>query len=105
MNTIYLLTTAGTLMGFGDLALAAWSRGGQAYFIVAGLLLNLLGIVAYAHTLSAENKGVATAMSLGLNILAITILSAAVFGQSLSVARTLGMFVLATSIIFIEVVG
>lgn len=92
-------------MASGDIALAIWSRGGQMHFIVAGLLLNLIGIVAYAHTLGTQNIGVATAALLGLNILAVAAFGFFFFGQSLSAARAVGMLVLAASIIFIEVVG
>ena len=105
MNPTYLLATAGVLMASGDLALAVWARGGQIYFIALGLLLNLIGIVAYANTLGVQNIGVATAALLGLNILGVALFGYFFFGQSLSAMQAAGMFVLAASIIFIEVVG
>jgi len=105
MNPIYLLALAGTLMASGDMALAVWARGGQVHLIAIGLLLNMLGIVAYAHTLGAQNIGIATAALLGLNILAVAAFGFLFFGQSLSMAQAAGMTALAASIIFIEVMA
>ena len=105
MNAIYLLAAAGALMASGDIALAAWARSGHAWALGIGLLLNMAGILAYAHTLGAENIGAATAVLLGLNIVAVAAMGFLLFGQSMSLMRMAGMVFLTGSIIFIEIVG
>lgn len=102
---IYLLAAAGTLMALGDIALAAWSKEGQMHLIAAGLLLNIIGIIAYACTLGVGSVGAATAVMLGLNILMVAIFGYLFFGQALGAARALAMIMLVASIFFIEVLG
>ncbi|MBI4163037.1 MAG: hypothetical protein HY513_05110 [Candidatus Aenigmarchaeota archaeon] len=102
---IYLLAAAGTLMAFGDIALAAWSKEGQLHLMVAGLLLNVLGIAVYACTLGTENIGAATAVMLGLNILMVTVFGSLFFGQALGVARIAVIIMLVMSIFFVEALG
>lgn len=103
MNTIYILAIAGTFVTAGDLALAGWARAGQHLLMVAGVLLNIIGILFYAQTLGRENVGMATAIFLGFNIFAVTLGGILLFGENISIARIIGLSLLTVSIILVEV--
>ena len=105
MNGLFLLTSAGVFVTLGDLALAYWARVGQIPFILLGLLLNLLGILFYSQTLRRESVGIATAIFLGFNILAVTLGGVFLFDENIGLSRMFGLLTLAGSIIFIEVIG
>lgn len=105
MNAITLLAMAGAIVTLGDLALAYSARAGQMLFVLLGVGLNVIGILIYAQTLSMESVGVATAVFLGINILAVTAGGILLFGDKISVARILGLLMLTSSMIFIEVIG
>lgn len=104
MNAIYILMGAGALYTIGDLVLGHWARGNNFAYLVAGLAINFIGIVAYALTLRFESIGVATAVLLGLNIFAVTVASAVVFSEALPIARMIGIGIIVTGIIFVEVI-
>ena len=54
---------------------------------------------------NGHELGIATGVFLGLNILSMSIAGAFVFGEQLGLTRAFGLFALAASIIFIEVMG
>lgn len=104
MNTISLLVTAGIVVTIGDLVLAQWARSHQILFLIIGLLLNLIGIFAYANALQSEQIGIATALFLGFNILAVTLGGILIFSDRISILRAVSLFFLFCSIIFVEVI-
>lgn len=105
MNALHFLGTAGALVTIGDLALAHWARAGPILFGLLGVAFNIGGILLYAHTLQMESVGVATAVFLGINILAVTLGGIFLFGEQLSAARIVGLFVLTVALVFVEIVG
>ncbi|MAF50812.1 MAG: hypothetical protein CMH64_01850 [Nanoarchaeota archaeon] len=102
MNLITLLIGAGIFVTFGDLVLAQWARENHLPFLFLGLFLNLIGIVFYANTLKLESIGIATAIFLGINILAVSLGSYFVFNETISLKNTLGMGLIVLSILMIE---
>ena len=105
MNAIYILMGAGALYTIGDLALGHWARSNSLAYLVAGLAINFIGIAAYAVTLRFESVGIATAILLGLNIFAVTVASAVMFSENLTIVRSLGLVILVSGIIFVELAG
>ena len=105
MNALYILMGVGALYTIGDLALGYWARGNSLAYLVAGLAINFIGIVAYALTLRFESIGVATAVLLGLNIFAVTVASAVMFSEPLTIMRSIGLVILVSGIIFVEILG
>ena len=103
MDSTLLLSAAGLCVTVGDLALAIWARTNSSFYLILGLILNLIGILFYAQTLRLDNIGVATAIFLGLNILAVTIGGFFLFHESLNLRKVLALFLLVISILLLEI--
>ncbi len=103
MNPITLLIGAGIFVTAGDLFLAGWARVNYIGYLVAGLLLNLTGIVFYAFSLRAEIIGIATAIFLGLNIFAVSLGAYFLFDESIPLRGAIGISLIIISIMLMEV--
>ena len=103
MNTWILFAGAGIFVTIGDLVLAQWARTSNWPMLIAGLLLNLLGIACYANTLRFSGVGVATAIFLGINILAVAFGGMLFFKETFSLRTVAGMTLLLTAILLVEV--
>ena len=103
MSTIALFAGAGLFVTIGDLILAQWARTSNWILLVLGLLLNIVGIGFYAQTLKLQSVGLATAIFLGINIIAVTIGGYFFLNQSVTLKEFLGVLVLASAILIIEI--
>ena len=103
MSTIALFAGAGLFVTIGDLILAQWARTSNWILLVLGLLLNIIGIGFYAQTLKLQSVGLATAIFLGINIIAVTIGGYFFLNQSVTLKEFLGVLVLASAILIIEI--
>ncbi|MBT4805109.1 hypothetical protein HON71_02975 [Candidatus Woesearchaeota archaeon] len=102
MNTITLFAGAGLFVTIGDLILAQWARTSNWILLAVGLLLNVIGISFYANTLRFESVGLATAIFLGINIIAVTMGGYFFLNQNLNLRESMGLLLLAVAIIIIE---
>lgn len=98
-----LLFLAGIFVTIGDVILFQWARENSFVYLAFGLLFNVAGITFYAQTLKLESLGLATAMFLGLNILAVTLAGCFIFGEKIPLRSALGMGLIAVSIFLIEI--
>jgi small multidrug resistance pump len=103
MNIITLLIGAGILVTGGDLMLAEWALHQNPLWLLAGLALNLFGIILYAISLQYHQIGAATAIFLGLNIVAITLGGLLIFGQRISLRHAISILMIIVSIGVIEI--
>jgi multidrug transporter EmrE-like cation transporter len=103
MNLITLFAGAGFFVTIGDLVLAQWARTSNHTLLVLGLLLNITGIAFYANTLRFESVGLATAIFLGINIIAVTIGGYFFLNQSLTARELTGLLLLAFAIVVVEI--
>ncbi len=103
MNLITLFAGAGLFVTAGDLILAQWARTSNWSLLAIGLVLNLLGIVCYANTLRFTGVGIATAIFLGVNILAVALGGMLFFRETLSFRTIAGLVFLLTAIVLVEV--
>jgi multidrug transporter EmrE-like cation transporter len=98
-----LLFMAGVFVTIGDVILFQWARENNFVHLIFGLLFNVAGITFYAQALKFESLGLATAMFLGLNILAVTLAGCFIFGERIPLKGVLGMGLIAISIFLIEI--
>jgi multidrug transporter EmrE-like cation transporter len=103
MNIITLFASAGFFVTAGDLVLAQWARTSNWILLIIGLLLNVVGIGFYANTLRLESVGLATAIFLGINIIAVTLGGYFFLNQNLTFRQSTGLLLLGFAIIIIEV--
>jgi len=103
MNLITLFAGAGLFVTIGDLMLAQWARTSYWVLLVLGLSLNVIGLIFYANTLRLESVGIATAIFLGINILAVTLGGYFFLNQSISFRGVIGLLLLASAITIIEI--
>ena len=103
MNSAMLLVGAGISVTIGDLILAGWARTSNWNLLIIGLLLNVVGIIFYANTLKFESVGLATAIFLGINIIAVTLGGYFFLNQSLNLRESLGILLLGIAIVIIEI--
>jgi len=103
MNIITLFAGAGFFVTAGDLILAQWARTSNGLLLVLGLLLNVLGILCYAQTLRLESVGIATAIFLGINIIAVALGGYFWLQQNLTRTDFIGLGFLVLAIILLEV--
>ena len=103
MNTWILFGGAGLFVTIGDLVLAHWARTSNWGLLVTGLLLNLMGIACYANTLRFEGVGVATAIFLGINIVAVTLGGMLFFRETWTIRTILGLTLLVGAMVLVEV--
>ena len=103
MNIITLFASAGLFVTIGDLVLAQWARTSNWILLVLGLLLNIVGIAFYANTLRLESVGLATAIFLGINIIAVTLGGYFFLNQGITFRESAGLLLLAIAIIIIEI--
>lgn len=103
MKLATILIIAGLFVTCGDIALALWAKQSKIYLFVIGILLNLAGLLFYAQSLRLESVGVATALFLGINILAVTLIGAFVFKEGLPFKQICGLIVLVLAIVVLEI--
>jgi multidrug transporter EmrE-like cation transporter len=103
MGLLTLFAGAGFFVTIGDLILAQWARTNQWMLLVIGLLLNVIGIAFYANTLRLESVGVATAIFLGINIIAVTLAGYFFLNQNLSFRESAGLMLMAVALVMIEI--
>jgi multidrug transporter EmrE-like cation transporter len=103
MKLATILLVAGLCVTVGDIVLALWAKQSKFYLFVIGMLLNLAGLIVYAQSLRMESVGIATAMFLGINIVAVTIMGMIVFKEFLSIRQILGMVGIVLAMIMLEV--
>jgi multidrug transporter EmrE-like cation transporter len=102
MKTILLLVIAGVLVSVGDFAFVKWMVGKNANFLLVGILLNIIGILFYAQTLSSEELGISTAAFLGVNIFLTSLGGKFLFKQDLGSGQIIGLIILLFGLILIE---
>lgn len=102
MNSITLFAGAGFFVTIGDLVLAQWARTTNWTLLVLGLMLNIIGIAFYANTLRLESVGIATAIFLGINIIAVTLGGYFFLNESLTLRESGGLLLLGIAITIIE---
>ena len=102
MNPLIFIGLAGVLCTCGDISLAYWARQSTSLALLIGLGLNLAGISSYAFALTLEQVGIATALFLGFNILALSLAGFLVFSETPSPLQLVGLLLLIGSIILIE---
>ncbi len=103
MNIIILFACAGLFVTIGDLVLAQWARNGNWILLVMGLSFNIVGITFYANILKLESVGLATAIFLGINIVAVTLCGYFFLNQSLTFRELTGLLLLTFAVIIIEI--
>lgn len=103
MNLITLFMGAGLFVTSGDIVLAQWARTSNWALFVLGLLLNIVGIMFYANILRLESVGLATAIFLGINIVAVTLGGYFFLNQSLTIRQLEGVLLLIFAIIMLEI--
>ncbi|MFA6460872.1 MAG: EamA family transporter [Candidatus Woesearchaeota archaeon] len=103
MKLATILLIAGLCVTSGDIVLALWAKQSKAYLFLIGMLLNVAGIIVYAQSLRLESVGIATAMFLGINILAVTIMGMFVFKEMLNLKQALGLAGMVLAMVVLEV--
>jgi multidrug transporter EmrE-like cation transporter len=102
MNQIILFLGAGLFVTIGDLILAQWARTSNWILLVTGLILNLVGIGFYAQTLKLESVGLATAIFLGINVVAVALGGYFFLRQSITIKEFAGLGLMMLAIMVIE---
>ncbi|PIZ51762.1 hypothetical protein COY27_02465 [Candidatus Woesearchaeota archaeon CG_4_10_14_0_2_um_filter_33_13] len=103
MKLTTILIIAGLCVTSGDIVLALWAKQSRIYLFIIGILLNLAGLMVYAQSLRLESVGVATALFLGINILAVTIMGAIFLKESLHLKQIFGLAGLVVAMIILEI--
>ncbi|MBT3984891.1 hypothetical protein HOD38_03125 [archaeon] len=103
LNLALLLLGAGIFVTLGDITLFHWARNNHWIHLALGLALNVVGITFYALTLRIESIGVATAIFLGINILAVSLAGFIFFSESIHLRGAIGMILIAFAIFLIEI--
>ena len=103
MNLLILFTLAGLGVTTGDVLLGHWARTSNWIFLVIGLVLNVIGILFYANTLSFRSVGIATAIFLAINIIAVSIAGVIFFREQFSVMQFIGIGLIVVAIMLIEI--
>ena len=102
MSTIALFAGAGLFVTIGDLILAQWVRTSNWILLVLGLLLNIIGIGFYAQTLKLQSVGLATAIFLGINVVAVALGGYFFLKQSITIKESFGLVLMVLAIVVIE---
>ncbi len=103
MKLATILLIAGLCVTSGDIVLALWAKQSKSYLFLIGMLLNILGIIVYAQSLRLESVGIATALFLGINILAVTVMGMIVFKEMLNIKQVLGLVGMVLAMVMIEI--
>jgi len=103
MKLATILLIAGLCVTSGDVVLALWAKQSKFYLFLIGMLLNIAGVIVYAQSLRMEAVGIATAMFLGINIVAVTIMGMFLFKQFLSWKQIVGMIGMVAAMVIIEI--
>lgn len=102
MNLFLLFLFAAIGVMTGDVFLYYWAKNDFFINLIFGLFFNLIGIIFYAHTLKFENLGIATAIFLSMNIVAVMLAGVILFKDQLSLLQILGISMLIVAILIIE---
>ena len=94
---------AGLGVTIGDILLGYWARSGDISNFILGLVFNLIGIIFYAGTLRSENIGIATAIFLAINIVAVTLAGIVFFRERSSILQIVGMGLILLAIVLMEI--
>ncbi|MBT5021415.1 hypothetical protein HOK51_09690 [Candidatus Woesearchaeota archaeon] len=103
MSIAIALICAGIGVTIGDALLAGWARGNGLIFLLSGLIFNIIGIIFYATTLRIESIGVATAMFLAINIVAVSLYGMFFLRDHISISKICGIILIIFAIILIEI--
>ena len=102
MTLTTLFLGAGLFVTVGDLVLAQWARTSNWTLLALGLLLNIIGVGFYAQTLKLESVGLATAIFLGINVVAVALGGYFFLKQSITIKESFGLVLMVLAIVVIE---
>jgi len=102
-TTWQMLIAAAILELMGDLALRAWAGTDRFGYFTGGLILYGGALTLFAHLLRRAELAVIFALWVGVAGVLITLLGWLVFNEPLSPRRLLGLGLILTGVILLEV--
>lgn len=103
MELIVLFALSALGVTIGDIFLANWAESQITYYLILGLVFNVIGIFFYAQTLRTQGLGVATAIFLSVNIIAVLLAGSVFFDEHITLTRVLGIVTIIGGIVLIEI--
>lgn len=89
------------MLTIGDIVMKKWVSSNNSSLFIIGLAIYLIGMIFLAYSFKYKNIAVASTIFVIFNIVTLSIVSLALFKESLTVSQIIGIIFGIISIIFL----
>lgn len=102
LPALALLFIGGIILTLGDIVAAYWIRLGGQYLYIIVILLYLVGMTQLIASYKSEDIAVASTILVIFNVIILTLVGVALFGEGISVMKILGILLCFAALILLE---